>query len=664
MNNSLTIMSIKYRSDIDGLRAIAVLFVVIFHSYDNLIPSGFIGVDIFFVISGFLISSIIRQQLIDNSFSFSDFYRRRLWRLQPALLLVMLFVLVITSILYLPDDYVDAMNSEKYTSLFLSNQYFSRVTTSYAAQDSVYLPLLHTWSLAIEWQWYLFMPPALFLLHRLCHRYHFNKVGVVLLISLLTVALSLYLSSNYPTKSYYLFSTRIFEFMIGVIISYIPQEKKRRKITDNILSIFSFFILLFIAISDSVLPGYPNLYTIGVCICAAIIIYTGKNKTIIYKALSINVIVFIGTISYSLYLWHWPVFAAARYIGYFETNTEKLSAILITLILSYISYSYIENELKKSKLNFKYTLLILFVIPVIISLVLSKVTEKNTGFSFRLGSEYLKMEKALKDHQYENRSLCLSNDSVVADGVCHTGKKNADKKAFLFGDSHSNHFWGFMDVVGKDANMDVKAQATSSCLTLPGVYLYDWWNYKNTVYQRCYDDTKKYYNEVKAGNYDYVIIAEVWANYAGDNVINQIGDTRTVKESRSRTEKALREALDIITESGAKPVIFKAINPMPQNFMTCFYQNVKLRRDYRNNNCNSGTFNGDEQEWFSQLFVTLKKEYPSLVVIDPKDIQCDTGTCLTDIDGIPVYRDVGHLTDYASVIFGKWYLDKYQNPFK
>ncbi|MEM8111942.1 acyltransferase, partial [Morganella morganii subsp. sibonii] len=139
-------MSIKYRSDIDGLRAIAVLFVVIFHSYDNLIPSGFIGVDIFFVISGFLISSIIRQQLIDNSFSFSDFYRRRLWRLQPALLLVMLFVLVITSIFYLPDDYIDAMNSEKYTSLFLSNQYFSRVTTSYAAQDSVYLPLLHTWS--------------------------------------------------------------------------------------------------------------------------------------------------------------------------------------------------------------------------------------------------------------------------------------------------------------------------------------------------------------------------------------------------------------------------------------------------------------------------------------------------------------------------------------
>lgn len=117
-------MSIKYRSDIDGLRAIAVLFVVIFHSYDNLIPSGFIGVDIFFVISGFLISSIIKQQLIDKNFSFPDFYRRRLWRLQPALLLVMLFVLVITSIFYLPDDYIDVMNSEKYTSLFLSNQYF------------------------------------------------------------------------------------------------------------------------------------------------------------------------------------------------------------------------------------------------------------------------------------------------------------------------------------------------------------------------------------------------------------------------------------------------------------------------------------------------------------------------------------------------------------
>ncbi|HHQ6610524.1 acyltransferase family protein [Morganella morganii] len=217
-------MSIKYRSDIDGLRAIAVLFVVIFHSYDNLIPSGFIGVDIFFVISGFLISSIIKQQLIDKNFSFPDFYRRRLWRLQPALLLVMLFVLVITSIFYLPDDYIDVMNSEKYTSLFLSNQYFSRVTTSYSAQDSVYLPLLHTWSLAIEWQWYLLMPPALFLLHTLCRRYHFSIVRVVSLLTILTVILSLFLSDNYPDKSYYLFSSRIFEFMIGVTIAYIPEK--------------------------------------------------------------------------------------------------------------------------------------------------------------------------------------------------------------------------------------------------------------------------------------------------------------------------------------------------------------------------------------------------------------------------------------------------------
>lgn len=657
-------MSIKYRSDIDGLRAIAVLFVVIFHSYDNLIPSGFIGVDIFFVISGFLISSIIKQQLIDKNFSFPDFYRRRLWRLQPALLLVMLFVLVITSIFYLPDDYIDVMNSEKYTSLFLSNQYFSRVTTSYAAQDSVYLPLLHTWSLAIEWQWYLLMPPALFLLHTLCRRYHFSIVRVVSLLTILTVILSLFLSDNYPDKSYYLFSSRIFEFMIGVTIAYMPEKTNNKKSVCNILSIAAFVVLILIASCDAVLPGYPNFYTVAVCACAAVIIYTGQCKTIISRILSINIVVFIGAISYSLYLWHWPVFAAARYTGYFDTDTEKLAAMFITLIFSYLSYACIEKRFRKSQLRFAYTFLILFIIPVIITLTLSKITVKHDGFNFRLGDAYLKMENVLKDHHYDNRPLCLSNDNAAADGICHIGKKGADKKAFLFGDSHANHFWGFMDVIGKDAGMDIRAQATSSCLTLPGVYLYDWWNYKNTVYQRCYDDTQQYYNDVRTGHYDYVIIGEVWNNYAGDHVINQTGDTRSTEESRSRTEKALREALDIIVTSGAKPVIIKTINPMPHNFMTCFYQNVKLRRDYRSNHCGTGQFNGDEQEWFSRLFVKLKNEYPSLTIIDPKDVQCHNGRCLTDIDGIPVYRDVGHLTDYASVIFGTWYLNKYPNPFK
>ena len=156
----------KYRNDIDGLRAIAVMLVIVFHAGLSVFPAGFIGVDVFFVISGFLIANIIKNGIEQKAFSFTQFYLRRVWRLLPAMVTMILFAFVLASIFYLPADYAPFLKSVKQTFLIVSNRYFGKETSAYAAPDADSMLLLHTWSLSVEWQWYLIFPLAYYLLQK------------------------------------------------------------------------------------------------------------------------------------------------------------------------------------------------------------------------------------------------------------------------------------------------------------------------------------------------------------------------------------------------------------------------------------------------------------------------------------------------------------------
>lgn len=653
----------RYRSDIDGLRAVAVLFVLIFHGGLNLFPSGFIGVDIFFVISGFLITSIISTSLKNQSFSLSDFYVRRLWRLQPALITVVIFTLVLATIFYLPTDFIDYIRSAKYTALFISNQYFARSTTGYAAPDTANLLLLHTWSLSIEWQWYLLLPAGILLLNRHLSDKTVKIVTIAVTISML--GLSLYLSDKYPNKSYYFLSSRIFEFMIGSCLVVLNHE--RLKLTQNIasaLGVLSLLAIIYCATRTNIVLGYPDYHAVIVSIASALLILVGTSANgIASRILSLSPLVFIGSISYSLYLWHWPIFATGRYLALTENTIFRISCYVATFIAAYLSYIFIEKPCRKIRWKLTKSLSVLALIPVVSFLVLYPISEKYKGINIRFGSEYARIESTLQKYASPYRESCLNGNNNGIDKNCIVGDVSANKRALLIGDSNSNHFLSFFDVLAKDTHMSVTVQGTSSCLTLPGIYQFDWWYFKDTIYQECHDNTEKYYDNIKQSKFDYVIIGEMWMNYAGNNIINNIGNKRSVDLSRERIEVAMRNALDIIVKSGARPVIIKTIYPMPQNYMNCFYQHIKTRKDYTPNSCNPNPWVGDNNEWFTQLFNKLKNYSPSLIVIDPKDVQCSGNTCKTDIHGIPVYRDVGHLTDYASSVFGQEYLRTVGNPF-
>lgn len=652
-----------YRSDIDGLRAIAVLLVLMFHGGIGLFPSGFIGVDIFFVISGYLITSIIRTSLENQSFSLSDFYVRRLWRLQPALITVMAFTLLLAVIFYLPTDFIDYVKSAKYTTLITSNQYFSRSTTAYAAPDTAYLLLLHTWSLSIEWQWYLLLPAGILILSRNLQDRYVKILTIIITIGML--GLALYLSNKYPNKSYYFLMSRIFEFMTGsCLLIFNNVHFKLKKHIASVIGILSLAAITFCATRTNIVLGYPDYHAVVVSIASALLILSGTStKGIASRILSLPPLVFIGSISYSLYLWHWPIFALGRYLGLAESVIFRCTCFALTFIAAYLCYLFIEKPCRKIRWGLIKSLLVLVFIPIVFILTLYSFSEKYSGFISRFGSEYSRIESNLQKYESPLREHCLNGNTDGKDKNCIVGERNAHKRALLIGDSNSNHFWKFFDVLAKDSHMSVSVQGTSSCLTLPGIYQFDWWYFKNTVYQECHDNTERYYDNIKKGKFDFVIIGEVWTSHAGDHIINKIGDNRSVELSRTRVEVAMRKALDIIIKSGAKPVIIKTIYPMPKNYMSCFYQHIKTRENYIPESCNLTSWGGDSNEWFTHLFNIMKNDYPSLIVIDPKDIQCSGNVCKTDIDGIPVYRDVGHFTDYASHKFGEQFLRRYRNPF-
>ncbi|SDT05266.1 acyltransferase family protein [Pseudomonas granadensis] len=659
--------SIEYRADIDGLRAIAVLLVLIFHGGLALFPSGYIGVDIFFVISGYLTTSIIMTSLDKGSFSFSGFYTRRIWRLQPAIIALLIATLLITTLLYLPSDYVDFLKSEKYTSLLISNQYFSKVTSGYATPDAASLPLLHTWSLAIEWQWYLALPLGLWLLNRYVAKRVFK--ATVLGLTLAAMALALYLSYAYPDRNYYFFTARIFELMIGSCAVIFSSETFRlKRLNASLICALALATLFYCATREDILSGFPGYHAIAVCLATAVLLFRGiGDASVTSKLLAFRPLVFIGTLSYSLYVWHWPILAVTSYLGIALTPLVQLVYFGATFVIGYLSFVLIENRFRKARAGFGKTLIGLMIVPAIALSLLHSAGDRNEGWPNRFNQGSNNLFNGLKASVPANREACLG----VSDGTdpgCIMGAAQARPQVLLMGDSYSNHYWGFIETLAKDAGLAVLAQGYPACLALPNIYLYNWYKAKNALYQKCHNAAQRYYEMIANDHFRYVIIGQFWEAYLTDAIVTRLEDPRSVELSQQRLGVALRQALDIIVKSGATPVFLMNTLPMPTGINECLLKQVKLRgllgSAEQSNQCASVPWSNDEDPTLARLFSELQGEYPSLIVIDPKSLQCKDGACATTVDGLPVYRDLGHMTDYASYRFGEMYLKRFGNPLK
>lgn len=657
-----------YRADIDGLRAIAVLLVLLFHGGSSIFSSGFIGVDVFFVISGYLITSIVLNDLGANRFSFAQFYARRAWRLQPAMITVYLVTLMVAALVYLPADFIDYLKSGKYATMFLANQYFARTTTAYAADDSSWLLLLHTWSLDIEWQWYFLLPVCLAILHRKASAFALKIIAPS--IAVIAAAIALMLSSHQPDDNYYSFISRIFELQVGACVVILRADLlKLSRVSASVIGLLALGVILFCATRTGILRGFPDFHAILVCLATGVLLFKDVGEKGIHGRIIASLLPrSLGKISYSLYLWHWPVLALTAYLGLTSAKYSQMVYYIAAILLAIMSYRFVEKPLRRVRLKLIPTMAILVIVPAVAYSVAYKIADSKGGFPQRFGSQYAESQKTLQDYELENRRYCIDGATDESDPRCVVGDVHSSARALMLGDSFSNQYMAFMDVLGKDAGVSVTALSTSACLALPDVYLYNWWKSKDTLYYKCHDRAVEFYNLVKANRYKYVMLGQIWDNYAGDSVVLALTDERTVELSRKRVEDSMRNALDVITQTGATPVIIKAVQTMPPGVNECLSQHLKMRgikgSPEVSAGCVSTPENPREGSWFETLFLQLKRDYPSIRFIDPKNVQCVQNVCKTVLEGVPVYRDVGHITDFASRRFGEQYLQTFGNPLK
>ncbi len=651
-------LPVHYRKDIDGLRGLAILFVLFFHAGLKQFPSGFIGVDMFFVISGFLITGIIHQSLQNQSFSLIQFYNRRLWRLQPVFICLLVVTALLTLIYYLPDDLLDYFKSARKTSFFTSNQYFGRVTTDYFAANNHQLPLLHTWSLSIEWQCYLILPILFYGLYRLFGEHRMQIITCLL--TFLSLAFTLYFSVIEPTKAYYHTSSRLFEFLIGASVALTPQRISINKHVLNILCIFAFTCLFYIATRHEINYGFPNCYALLLCIATSVLIFAGQQTPppFLTRWLSLKPIVFIGLISYSLYIWHWPLFVLMHYLDIAITTSVLYLALGLTFILAYLSWRYIEKPTRQfNTLKFSYSLIYLIVLPVAFVHLSHILIKKNDGYPQRF-EEAGRVNTALKQYANAQRPLCLDEKNVEISPDCLIGSKNSDAKTgFMIGDSYANHHWGFIDTLAKQANLSILAHSTSACLTLPGIRQYNW---NKEKYTACQQQTARYFDMIKSHHYDVVLLGQNWNGYLYDKLLLAEQDNQAHDLAKQQIEQSLEQALQIITASGAKPVIIESLE-LTGSPIDCFYYHIKHRTKYIPEQCDFD-ISSKAQQWQNDLFSRMKKKYAQLLIIDPKKAHCPNGRCKAEINGIPAFRDGGHVTDYASYHLGEIYLSRFKNP--
>ena len=358
-----------YRKDIDGLRGISVASVILYHISKSILPGGFVGVDIFFVISGYLVTKIITKQLDEDNFSFTDFYGRRLKRIFPACVVcVFLTLLYSYFIMWNPKELVSISQSSIASIFSLANYYnLFYISSGYFSPDTSRYPLLHLWSLSVEEQFYFVFPIMIFLLYKYMKRATSTIILICILISLI-LAESIYKLN--PSLSYYTLYCRMGEILIGSFLNFLaPLENYYYNEIISMVGLVLTTGSIYFFNEKIVFPGFNSIFP---CFGASFLIFSGvKQNTIVKKILSFNLFVNLGLVSYSAYLYHWPIIALSKVMEMTYSYFNIFNSLLLGFVCTLLSYYFIETPFRNSRMNKTRSFIIIYVIPSLFVIILS-----------------------------------------------------------------------------------------------------------------------------------------------------------------------------------------------------------------------------------------------------------------------------------------------------
>jgi len=658
-----------YRPEIDGLRALAVLPVMLFHAGFSLFSGGFVGVDIFFVVSGYLITTIIYTEIANGNFSITKFYERRARRILPALFLVMGCSIPFSWFLMLPDEFRDFSQSLIAVNLFSSNVLFY-LESGYFDLTNEYKPLLHTWSLAVEEQFYIFFPVLLIFLKNISPN----------LLTIVSLGIAQAFSTTHPTANFYLLPSRVWELSIGSLIALFPALKAlsptnstQVQLPDSFFGLSASLGLGLIAYSvvafDSSTP-FPSYLTLLPTIGTALVIIGANSSNWPGKILSHKVLVGIGLISYSAYLWHQPILAFARLRAIEEMNTTTtLFLIALSLLLAFISWKYIEAPFRDKTKFSKSKIFLYAAIAASLFIAIGAIGIYKAGFPNRLDERSL----ALLSEATNTPQDCILHRAQYFDAsnLCSSGSKIP---AFvLWGDSHANSLAYALKNVLAEKDESLIELTVTGCTPVIG---YEWKNKGFNCTEKLTAMKNHVHNNPELAK--VLLVHGRWTNLANPIPFdNQEGGKELelvtapllvrsehlipseklwLDEIFVRTDETLRSLLD----AGQKIALIYSVPEVGWNVPRLLARSELM----------ASPITGDvstSHEVFKQRaakgYEMLDNigDHPNLIRIFPEEVLCSSvkdGRCMATLNKQPLYVDDDHLSRLGAEMVSRLIVDK------
>lgn len=624
----------QYRRDIDGLRAISILLVLAYHAGIAPFSGGFIGVDVFFVISGFLITGLILRERQAETFTYSAFYLRRFRRLLPAFLVVTLVTTIAAWAVMVPEDLRYYSASLAASWLGVSNFFFATLSGNYFSPRMESFPLLHTWSLGVEEQFYVIWPALLILVGG-----YLRKGFAPLLIVLASVLIvsSEFVARSSPSLAYYHLPFRAFEMIFGALLAMkVGKWPVPSPLMGSVVSSVSLLIILYMAVTLTGESIFPGINAAIVAAASVGVIYGNSSpQSCVSRVLSMPVFVGIGLLSYSLYLWHWPIFSMLRYRQVELIGLALILSIAASLILSWATWILVEIPYrKKVGLSFRKALVGFLVMPAAIAATFFVLVMSLDGVPQRFSPELRTlMASYSSDRDFSRKCSIRDSDSVnirpdVLEEHCSFGAESTKVSVLLLGDSHANHMRPFLDVALKDASRRAVYHVQGNCLAVRGISTPHEENscaLRNRALLDISDDI------------DYVVLASAWASYPIEEV-----------------REGLRTAVTQLLEAGATPVIFKDTPSPGRDMSKCVLYNAL---GWKQENCEYPVSDvRSREDMYDSAIDEVALNQNKVVVVDPKSGLCGSESCVTSLKGIAVYRDSNHLNDGAARLLGELFL--------
>lgn len=616
-------MSKNLRVDIQSLRGLAVLLVLLFHFFPDFFPRGYLGVDIFFVISGYLMSKVINEK-INKKFSLFGFYLSRLKRILPSLILIIFVISFISLKLLLPNDFANLYESIKFTFFLIPNFYFWLNGGYFGLIDEL-KPLLHLWSIGVEFQFYFFIP--IFYLS-LIKYFRTTKVkNYIILLFLISILSNIYIDYiDGKNFSFFMPFTRLWEFLIGSLCYHFAKKSYYKH--EWIIFVL-FFLFLFVLLKGFNYEIYNKLFAV---LFAFSIIFINSKSFYISYLLKNKFLVFLGFVSYALYLWHWPILSLFKYYAISEINLENnIILILCSIILAFLTTRYFENKFRYSS-NKNYTLvfitnilLLLIVFNPQISFFKKRIfDQKILDISKSIGSNY----RCSKDSYFiygQSKACLINSDSTNIN-------KNLKDYIALYGNSHAQMYgYAFKEILKKINKIGIIIPL-NACLP----------TYDLNISRDCLDKSYKNFKKVMSDENIKTII--IGLNF-DHNSLENIDGIVFKKDAKEKLALSLNNLIKKFLTADKKVILIGPLSTPKYNFPLdysrnlFFDKNLNLEKNYLL----------EKFEIENQVFFNSFENKENFRFFLPHKVQCNNVYCEYIIDNQSLFADDNHLSKYGSL---------------